>query len=115
MLIGNNECWHRIDAHFSAMGVAFLDRCAVSIAGKKPGDDITFKANHLGNVAQSLVVADIDTHTKIGLKQRIHHRIFLILLPGPMNETMGIDGIGRALHGSKINGQPQRLCGFRNL
>ena len=115
MLIGNNECWHGIDPHFSAMGVALLDHCPVSIAGQKPSDDIAFKTNHFGNVAQGLAVADVYTHAKIGLKQGIYHDILLFLQPGPMNETMGIDRIGRALHSGKINRQAERLRGLLNL
>ena len=80
MLIGNNECRHSRDAHFSTMGVTLLDHRAVGIARQKPGDDISFQANHLGNVAQRLAVADVDTHAEIGLKQRIHHRMLLLLL-----------------------------------
>ena len=97
------------------MGVTLLDHRAVGIARQKPGDDISFQANHLGNVAQCLAVADVDTHAEIGLKQRIHHRILLLLQPGPMNKAMGIDGIGGALHGGKIDGQPQRFRGLLNL
>jgi hypothetical protein len=51
VLIGNNECRHSGDAHFATVGIAFLDHDAVSIAGQKLGNDITVKADHLGNVA----------------------------------------------------------------
>ena len=32
-----------------------------------------------------------------------------------MNKAMGIYGIGGALHGGKIDGQPQRFRGLLNL
>ena len=103
VLIAQDECGHARNTAFAGVGIACADILGICIAGEKLGDHRPVQPGLLRDFKQGVSIADIATLLEIGAEQRIDDPRLATLDPGPVNQAMRVQRVGRAPDGIEID------------
>ena len=101
---------HRCYPHFAAMPVAGPNVGHICIRRQQPGHHGPIHARTVRDIGQHFDIADIAAFGEIGAEQGADDLRLPPFNPGPMDQAVRVQGIGRPLHRFEIEGEA-RSCG----